>query len=60
MRNNNQKKRWGFRIFSLSNAYDKTEMSFTRKNLFDNQVLLWLLIISFILITVMSGSWVTS
>ena len=28
MRNNNKKKRWGFRIFSLSNAHDKTKNVF--------------------------------
>ena len=59
---NNKKKRWGFRIYFFLCPMPMTrwKMSFTRKNLFDNQVLLWLLIISFILMTVMSGSGVTS
>ena len=35
MRNNNLKKRWGFRIFSLSNAHDKT------KNVFHQEEFVW-------------------
>ena len=60
MRNNNNKKKDGdLEFFLCPMPMTRQKMSFTKKNLFDNQVLLWLLIISFILMTVMSGSGVT-